>query len=82
MYGGYNGTHPDNDPYGPHQEDDLNWHQKAGYQGMMPLGGYDDPYAGNPMGAGFPIWSGRSALSGSGRVKRVITGHKSCFRPN
>jgi hypothetical protein len=51
--GGYNGKHPDNDPYGPRDEESLNWHQRAGYHGMYPVGGYDDPYASSPMGPDF-----------------------------
>jgi hypothetical protein len=39
--GGYDGKQPDNEPYGWHDEENLNWHQRAGYHGMQPLGGYD-----------------------------------------
>jgi hypothetical protein len=38
--GGYDGKHPDNEPYGMHDEENLNWHQRAGYHGMHPIGAY------------------------------------------
>ena len=46
---GYSTTYPDNDPYTMHDEESLNWHQRAGYHGMMPLGGYAG-VAANSMG--------------------------------
>src|SRR6516165_7110692 len=36
-------------PHTMHDEESLNWHQRAGYHGMMPLGGYAG-VAANPMG--------------------------------
>ena len=46
---GYSTTYPDNDPYTMHDEESLNWHQRAGYHGMMPLGGCAG-VAANPVG--------------------------------
>jgi hypothetical protein len=69
--GGYNGGHPNNDPYGMHDEESLNWHQKAGYHGMMPLGAYsrggydDDPALSNPMGPDFQFAQAASPTLGT-----------------
>jgi hypothetical protein len=44
-HGGYAMPHADKYPYGPHQEDQLNWHAHAGFTHGQPVGAYaSDPY--------------------------------------
>jgi hypothetical protein len=44
-----NTQHADNNPFGMRDEENLNWHSRAGYHGMYPVGGYAG-VAANPMG--------------------------------
>jgi hypothetical protein len=65
-----------------HDEENLNWHQKAGYHGMHPLGAYaggydDDPALSNPMSSDFQFGQAvapslADAGSTAGRVASVL----------
>ena len=61
--------HANNENYGPHDEESLNWHERAGYDGMYPVGGYDPELpqsaAGNQFaGANVPQTTGYGSFSG------------------